>query len=107
ANQATKTFTFTLDAAPKMVLFDKGDKILKSVDFKKSPAELMFQLKNADAVTDRADAALALGNVKDNADVVSALGDAAQHDPFWGVRIEALQALGKIGTGSSGNGPAE
>ena len=96
-NQATQSFTFPADSAPKMVLFDKGDKILKSLDFKKSPAELIYQLKNAEAVTDRADAAVALGNVKDNSEVVPALGEAAQHDPFWGVRIEALRALGKIG----------
>ncbi len=96
-NQATQTFTFPADSAPKMVLFDKGDKILKSLDFKKSPAELMYQLKNAEAITDRADAAVALGKVKDNSEVIAALGDAAQHDGFWGVRIEALRAMGKIG----------
>jgi aminopeptidase N len=100
-NQAIQSFTFPADAAPKMVLFDNGDKILKSLDFKKSPAELMYQLKNAEAVTERADASVALANVKDNSDVVTALGDAAQHDPFWGVRIEALKALGKIGGSSS------
>lgn len=100
-NQASQSFTFPIDSAPKMVLFDKGDQILKSLDFKKSPAELIYQLKNAEAVTDRADAAVALANVKDNADVVAALGNAAQHDPFWGVRIEALKALGKIGGANS------
>lgn len=100
-SQATQSFTFPADSTPKMVLFDKGDKILKSLDFKKSPAELMFQLKNAEAVTDRADAAVALGNIKDNADVVAALGDAAQHDPFWGIRVESLRALGKIGTSNA------
>ena len=36
-SQATQSFTFPADSAPKMVLFDKGDKILKSLDFKKSP----------------------------------------------------------------------
>ena len=29
--------------------------------------------------------------------MVAALGRAAQQDPFWGVRIEALRALGKVG----------
>ncbi len=101
ANQASQSFTFPADSAPKMVLFDKGDKILKSLDFKKTPSELMYQLKNAQAVTDRADAAVALGNVKDNPDVIAALGDAAQHDPYWGIRIEALRALGKIGGANS------
>ena len=96
-DQATQSFSFPADSAPKMVLFDQGDKILKSLEFKKSPAELIYQLKNAEAVTDRADAAVALGNLKDNSDAVAALGDAAQHDAFWGVRIESLRALGKLG----------
>ena len=100
-NQASQSFTFPADAAPKMLLFDKGDKILKALDFKKPPAELIYQLNVAEAVTDRADAAVALGNVKDNSDAVTALGNAAQHDPFWGVRIEALRALGKIGGSNS------
>ena len=54
-------------------------------------------MKNAETVPDRADAAVALASMKDNPDVVAALGNAAQHDPFWGVRVESLKALGKIG----------
>jgi HEAT repeat protein len=80
-----------------MVIFDKGDKILKTLDFKRSPAALIYQLKNGETVPDRADATVALGKIKDNAEVVSALGEAAQHDHFWGVRAEALKALGGIG----------
>ena len=34
---------------------------------------------------------------EDVPNAVAALGDAAQHDPFWGVRVESLQALGRIG----------
>jgi aminopeptidase N len=94
---ASQSFTFSLDGTPLMVLFDKGDQILKTLDFKKEAAELIFQLKNAEAVPDRADAALALGNLKDNPDAIAALGDRAQRDPFWGIRVEALRALGKIG----------
>ena len=47
-----------------MVLFDKGDKILKSVEFRKSAAEWIYQLQHAQDVPDRADAAQALGDVK-------------------------------------------
>src|ERR1700678_1561213 len=96
-SNADETFTLPADSAPQMVLFDKGDNILKSLEFKKDAAALIYQLKNAEMVTDRADAAVALGAMKDNADVVAALGNAAQHDPFWGVRAESLKALGKIG----------
>src|SRR5580658_10513456 len=96
-SQADETFTLPADSAPQMVLFDKGDNILKSLEFKKDAAALIYQLKNAETVPDRADAAVALGAMKDNADVVAALGNAAQHDPFWGVRAESQKALGKIG----------
>jgi aminopeptidase N len=95
--KADETFTFPVDGAPLMVLFDKGNKILKSVDFKKDAPALSYQLKHADKVTDRADAAVALREFKDNPDVIAALGDAARHDGFWGIREEALRALGKIG----------
>ena len=95
--QASESFTFPAESAPLMVLFDKGDKILKTLEFKKTPAELVYQLAKAESVTDRADAAVALGNIKDNPEVVGALRDATQDDPFWGIRVEALRALGKIG----------
>jgi aminopeptidase N len=95
--KAEETFTFPADTPPLMVLFDKGQKILETVEFKKDAAALMYQLKNAETVPDRADAAVALRDIKDNADVVAALGEAAQHDPFWGIRNEALRSLAKIG----------
>ena len=90
-------FSFALDGPPLMVIFDKGDKILKSVEFKREPAMLIYQLKHAETVPDRADAAKSLGEVKGNADVLAALGEAARGDSFWGVRVESLRALGKIG----------
>jgi aminopeptidase N len=97
-NEASQSFTLASDSAPLMVIFDKGDKILKTLDFKRSPAALIYQLKNGETVPDHADAAVALGKIKDNPEVVSALGEAARHDHFWGVRAEALKALGGIGT---------
>jgi aminopeptidase N len=95
-SKADETFSLPVDGPPLMVLFDKGDKILKSVDFQKSPEEWMRQLKTATEVPDRADAAFALGNLHDNEAAANALGEAAQHDKFWGVREEALRALGRV-----------
>jgi aminopeptidase N len=96
-SKADETFSLPADHEPLMVIFDKGDKILKSVEFKRDAGALIYQLKNAETVPDRADAAAALDDVKDHPDAVAALGDAAQRDPFWGIRVEALKALGKIG----------
>ena len=95
-SKAEETFSFPVDGPPLMILFDKGDKILKSLDFQKTAEEWMRQLKTAPDVPDRADAAFALGNIHDNEAVAKALGEAAQHDKFWGVREEALRALGRI-----------
>jgi aminopeptidase N len=97
-SKADETFSFPVDGPPLMVLFDKGDKILKSVDFQKSPEEWIRQLRTAPDVPDRADAAFALGNLRDNETAANALGEAAQHDKFWGVREEALRSLGRVGS---------
>ncbi|MGH9679523.1 MAG: HEAT repeat domain-containing protein, partial [Candidatus Acidiferrales bacterium] len=86
-----------------MVLFDKGDQILKSVDFQKAPEEWIRQLETASDVPDRADAAVALGELRDNLDAANALGEAARQDKFWGVREEALRALGHIHSPTSLN----
>ena len=95
-SKAEETFSFSVDGPPLMVLFDKGDKILKSLDFQKTPEEWIRQLQTATDVPDRADAAVALGNIRDNDAVANALGEAARNDRFWGVREEALRALGRI-----------
>ena len=95
-SKAEETFTFSVDGPPVMVLFDKGDKILKSVDFQKAPEEWIRQLQSARDVPDRADAAFAIGTFHDNEAVANALGEAALHDQFWGVREEALRSLGRI-----------
>jgi aminopeptidase N len=94
-SQAEQSFTIPADSAPLIVLFDKGDKILKSMEFKKEPTQYVYQLKNASDVPDRADAAVALGLAKDYPDGIAALANAASHDPFWGVRVQALHSLGK------------
>jgi aminopeptidase N len=100
-SKVTESFSFPANGEPQMVLFDPGDQILKKVEFRKDPAALSYQLKNAETVPDRVDAAVALGNVRNDADVAAALGEAARHDAFWGVRVEALRALGKIGGADS------
>ena len=95
-SKADETFSLPVDGPPLMVLFDKGDKILKSVDFQKTPEEWIRQLQTAADVPDRADAAFALGNLRDNEAAANALGEAALHDKFWGVREEALRGLGRM-----------
>jgi len=93
-----ETFTLKLDGPPLLVIFDKGDKLLDSLEFHKDKKEWLYQMKNASTVLDRADAIQALAKFKDDDAVVAALGETARNDSFWGVRAEAARALGKIGT---------
>ena len=95
--KADETFSFPADSEPLLVLFDKGDKILKSAEFHKSAAEWVYQLQHAEDVPDRLDAAQALGEMKGSDAAIAALGEAAAHNHFWGLRVQALTALGRIG----------
>ena len=96
-SKAEEIFTFPADSAPLMVLFDKGENVLKSAEFRKGKEEWLYQLKNASEFADRADAVAALERIKNDEEVVSALGTALHNDKFWGLRAEAADALGKMG----------
>jgi aminopeptidase N len=92
-----ETFPLASDAAPLLVLFDKGGHILKTAEFHKEKKEWLYQLKNATELADRADATVALGKLKNDEEVVAALGVAVKTDKTWGVRDVAADALGRIG----------
>jgi HEAT repeat protein len=108
-SKQTETFFLPSTSEPLMVLFDKGGNILKKVEFHKEKKEWLYQLKNAADFSDRADAAVALRTLKEDAghsegkaeekndDVISALGDSASNDKAWGVRAVASESLGEFG----------
>jgi aminopeptidase N len=96
-----QTFSLAADSAPLMVLFDKGGHLLKSADFHKEKKEWLYQLKNASEVADRADAVVALGKMRNDEEVVAALGDALRNDKAWGVRATAADTLGQLGAASA------
>jgi len=95
-SKESETFPLPSDTAPLMVLFDKGTQILKSANFKKDKKELLYQLKNAAELADRADAAVALGKLKNDDEAAAALGEALRSDKTDGVRIAAAHALGEL-----------
>jgi aminopeptidase N len=100
-SKETQTFSLPAESAPLMVLFDKGGQVLKSGEFHKEKKEWLYQLKNAADVADRADAIVALGKIKGNEDVVAALGDALRNDRAWGIRANAADTLGQLGSASA------
>jgi aminopeptidase N len=97
-SKASETFTFPSESAPVMVLFDQGNQVLKSVEFKKDKKDLLYQLKNASELADRADAVVALGKIKDDDEVSVALGEALRNDKTTGVREVTAEQLGEVGS---------
>ena len=96
-----QTFPLAAESAPLMVLFDKGGHVLKSADFHKEKKEWLYQLKNASDLADRADAVVALGKMRNDEEVVAALGDALRNDKAWGVRATSADTLGQLGGASA------
>ncbi len=125
-SKAAETFSLPAASEPLLVLFDKGGQVLKTAQFHKEKKEWLYQLKNADEVSDRADAAVALRAFKDgaakdgadkekagketetavaddkstsvkNEDVIAALAETALNDKTWSVRAIAADSLGQLG----------
>src|SRR2546426_4229893 len=96
-----QTFPLPAESAPLMVLFDKGGQVLKSAEFHKEKKEWLYQLKNAGDLADRADAVVALGKMKNDEEVIGALGETLRNDKTWGVRATAADTLGQMGGASA------
>ncbi|HXY25469.1 MAG TPA: M1 family aminopeptidase [Candidatus Acidoferrum sp.] len=96
-SKAEQIFTLPSTSAPLMVLFDKGNHLLKSAEFHKEKKEWLYQLKNAADLADRADAVVALGKIKNDEEIVGALASALRSDKAWGVRAVAADTLGQVG----------
>ncbi len=94
-NRRDQTFTFFSPQKPDMVRFDKGYWLLKKVKFDKSMHELAYQLQYDDDVTGRYLAAEALADKGPAA--IALLSRAVKRDPFYAVRIQAIESLKKIG----------
>ncbi|MBI4220216.1 MAG: HEAT repeat domain-containing protein [Chloroflexi bacterium] len=89
------TLSYLLDSRPKVVQFDAGYSVLKTVDFTKTKDLLEYQLANDPDVIGRLDAAEGLGKLG-SLEAVKALKRAVLGDKFWAVQASAARALGKI-----------
>ena len=95
ANREAQDFYFAADAKPNTVLVDPRNVMLKALKFQKPAAEWIWQLQHAQRVVNRAEAASALGSMA-GPEVIAALKAAGTGDAFYGVRIEAALALGRM-----------
>ncbi len=96
------SYSFDLNEKPLMVNFDEGHSILAEINFKKSPDELSYQLKNDPDVSGRVWAAKQLSMLKTK-DVTPALIESAKQDKFWGVRETSVSALGNFNSSEAKN----
>jgi aminopeptidase N len=95
ADKPSQEFNFGLPSQPLMVIVDKGDWVLKTLEFDKPSEELLYQLRHGDTMSRvRAARALAKSRHDDRVDV--ALGDVLANGGFWGLRREAALALGEV-----------
>lgn len=92
-HQSVDTFRFCVDSEPLLVRFDKNSWILKTLTFKKSCAELCYQLAHDDDVTGRLAAIKQLVLNLNEEKTVSAFCEAVLSDPFWAVREQAADVL--------------
>jgi hypothetical protein len=70
----TQSFTFRLDGKPLMIRFDKGEKILKKLDFPRSRAMLAYQMEHSADLAGRREAARLLAQTKEQPEVQVAAG---------------------------------
>lgn len=90
-NERTQTFTFELEEAPALMQFDADRVLLAEMQDNKSSAQYLFQYKNAPLFLDRYEAVLELrGEQSPEAQQVMT---AALEDPFWAIRVAAMQNL--------------
>lgn len=85
-------------SVPNMVLFDPNNNILRSLDDPKPVAELGYQALHAPYVSDRLWAIDQLGKIKgkDKAAAAGFVRQAVTADPFYGVRVDALDAAAAL-----------
>jgi aminopeptidase N len=96
-------FTFKLDSRPRMIVFDKGERILKKLDFPQPGVMTVFQLTQSTDAAARLAAAERLGETghdslsqAERREATEALRQALMHDSYYGVRAEAARALAKL-----------
>jgi aminopeptidase N len=86
-----------ITAEPQMVLFDPNNNIVRQLDFKKSIAQLAYQTTHAQHVADREWALQQLSNAK----AAAAIRQVTLHDPFYGVRSDAVADSASLDDGDA------
>ncbi len=103
---AETTYVLQCSEKPKLVIFDKGNWLLKELRWEKSPEEWRYQAASATNPTDRMRALQALASPPASPENAAVIADRMMHDSFWGVRREAAIRAGSLATVSDTVKPA-
>jgi aminopeptidase N len=101
--EARERIFLAVSGKPLMVRFDPNFTIPKTLKFPRPKELLLYQLKNDQDCMGRIEAAQELVKLADP-EIVSALGDVAAKDSFWGVQAEVADALSQIRTDQARDG---
>jgi aminopeptidase N len=88
-------FDFKVDSKPLIVNFDRGDYIIKTVQFARSDEDLAYQIVHDSDVTGRLRAIQEISAHRGET-ARAALTQAAGSDAFWAVRQQAIRALAEF-----------
>lgn len=96
-NDSAQSFAIVSPEQPSMVIFDKGNTILKELHFEKDLDEWIYQLAHGEFAIERSQAAQELGNARyhGKTQVIAALKQSINTDKFWATRIYALTSLAR------------
>ena len=97
-NILTRDTVFTLNASsrPLMVVFDKGNWLLKEISFSKPDEEWRYQALHAGHNIARLNALRGIARAKENGKFVQVFTEAMTSDPFWANRREAVNLSEKL-----------
>jgi len=99
-NIASKDSIFIIPSKekPNLIIFDKGNYLIKELKFEKSIDEWKTQAEFAINPIDRIRALQELTKDSNKVNYVALFSKIALQDKFWAVRSEAISSLGKIET---------
>jgi aminopeptidase N len=89
------SFVFPSSEEPLLVRFDEGNWLLKEWTFEKSVEELLYQTRHDDVIG-REWAVRGLAEFGDGAGVFEELSAIVFDDPFWAVRLAAIETVASV-----------
>jgi aminopeptidase N len=94
--RASHDLMLQLESEPVLVRIDPNFRVLCELDFDRPVGEMLTALRQDPVVTGRIFAARDLAEKAPREPAAKGLAEALDRDPFYGVRIEAAKALGRV-----------